>query len=517
MIDMKEYNLKSKILTSIIVLLLITGCSEKFLELDNPNQVTTLKFWQTQKDFEQGIAATYKMLSEESDGSYYMRTNPQITEGKTENFTVSTDVIGRYEICSYVNTMSNNNTAQIFRAQYRGIFRANQVIFYAPQIKGISEELRNTIVGEAKFLRGLYYFHLVNEFGSVPITTALAQTDADYFKDKATIPELWQQIISDWTDAEAVLPVKWPAEWTGRATKGAAIAFKGRAYLYQADWANAIIEYEKLANNEATYGYALMEDYAQLWDGNHRNSKESIFEIQYSRNKADVWGGMTASSTVYSQEVCANEAGGWEEILPTATLLNAMKQELTVDGDFDPRAKATIAWNYPGCVYYTMNFDSLYSAEELETGKPVIQNRKNCNWWNKNEGDWRSDLNEIPMRYADVLLSLAEAYTMSGQVNKAVPLVHRIRARANLVDKQTIMNGWSQTEMMTEIMHQRNVEFAREFVHFFDLRRWGTLEQVIKSSKELGWENYVKRNEYYPIPEAELKANPKITQNPDWM
>ena len=150
--------IKGKIITSFMVLLLIMGCSKDFLELDNPNQVTTLKFWQTQTDLEQGIAATYKMLSEESDGSYYMRTNPQLTEGKTENYTVSTDVIGRYEIGSYVNTMSNNNTAQIFRAQYRGIFRANQVIQYAPQIQGITEELRNTIVGEAKFLRGLYYF-----------------------------------------------------------------------------------------------------------------------------------------------------------------------------------------------------------------------------------------------------------------------------------------------------------------------------------------------------------------------
>ena len=164
-----------------------------------------------------------------------------------------------------------------------------------------------------------------------------------------------------------------------------------------------------------------------------------------------------------------------------------------------------------------MNFNSLYTAEEAESGKPVVQNRKNCNWWNMNEGDWRSDLNEIPMRYADVLMGLAEAYTKNNQVDKAAPLVHEIRTRANLTDKLAIMSGWSTTEMMTEIMHQRNVEFAREFVHFFDLRRWGTLESVIKTSKELGWENYVKRNEYYPIPEAELNANPKMTQNPEWM
>lgn len=506
-----------KIQALVIGLVFLIGCSEDFLNLDSPTQVTTLKFWQTPTDLEQGIAATYKMLSEESDGSYYMRTNPQLTEGKTENFTVSTDVTGRYEIGSYVNTMSNNNSYQVFRAQYRGIFRANQVLHYAPQIQNISEDLRNIVIGEAKFLRGLYYFHLVNEFGAVPMTTEIAQSSDDYFKDKATEEEVWAQIISDWDDAESKLPVNWESKWAGRATRGAAIAFKGRAYLYQAKWNEAITEYEKIQNNLATYGYDLLDNYEQLWDGKHENSKESIFEVQYSRIKADVWGGRTASSTVYPQEVCSNEAGGWEEILPTKTLLEAMTKELTATGGFDPRATATIAWNYPGCIYYTMKFDSLYSKEELETGKPVIHNRKLCNHWNRDEGDWRSELNEIPMRYADVLLGLAEAYTMTNQVGKAAPLVHKIRTRAKLTDKLATMTTWNQTQMMEEIRHQRNMEFTREFVHFFDLRRWGILEQTIQASKKLGWANFRKRNEYYPLPELELNANPKLEQNPDWM
>jgi hypothetical protein len=404
------------------------------LDLDDPNRSTITKFWQSKDDLEKGIAATYKMLNEESDGSYYMRTNPQLAEGKTENYQVSTDVIGRYEIGSYVNTISSNNTAQIFRAQYRGIFRANQVLAYAPEMDQVDEETRNTVTGEAKFLRGLYYFHLVNEFGSVPITTRLVETTEDYFVENSPIEDVWKQIISDWDAAEAVLPLKWDSEYAGRATKGAVIAFKGRAYLYQKEWNNAIAEYEKLVNNEAQYGYELMEDYAHLWDGQHRNCKESIFEVQYSRNQADVWGGRTATSTVYAQEVAHSRAQGWGEIIPTETLLKAMTKEQTVNGDVDPRAKATIAWNYPGCVYYQVPFDSLFAREleryEAGEAQRPIANTKNCNWWNVNEGDWRSDLNEIPMRYADVLMSLAEAYTMTGQVGKAAPLVHRIRTRA---------------------------------------------------------------------------------------
>ncbi|MDR2774571.1 MAG: RagB/SusD family nutrient uptake outer membrane protein [Tannerella sp.] len=507
--------INNKVFTLFAASLLLIGCSKDFLTLDNPNQTTVVKFWQSAADLEMGIATTYKMLSEEGDGSYYMRTNPQLLEGRTENFTVSTDVIGRYEVGSYVNTISSNNTAQIYRALYRGIYRANQVIHYAPHMEKVDEEIRTIVLGEAKFLRGLYYFHLVNEFGSVPLITQLAETSEDYFVARSPVEDIWRQIMTDWDEAENALPVRWVPEYAGRATKGAAIAFKGRACLYRQEWDRAIVEYEKLVSNEASYGYALMEDYAHLWDGQHRNCKESIFEIQYSRNQADVWGGRTATSTVYAQEVASNEAGGWEEILPTETLLKTMTKELTADGDFDPRAKATIAWNYPGCIHYQARFDSVY-ADELAEGKVVIHNRKNCNWWNRDEGDWRSDLNEIPMRYADVLVSLAEAYTQTGQIAKAVPLVHRIRERAGLSDLRTEMNGWNQEQMMSEIRHQRNVEFTREYVHFFDLRRWGILEQVIVESKELGWQNYRKRYEYYPIPENELNANPQLTQNPEW-
>jgi tetratricopeptide (TPR) repeat protein len=502
-------------LTLSAALLFLAGCSDDFLTLDNPNQTTVVKFWQSEADLEQGVAATYKMLSEESDGSYYMRTNPQLVEGRTENYTISTDVIGRYEIGSYVNTISSNNSFQVYRAQYRGIFRANQVLQYGPGMDKVDDDIRNTMIGEAKFLRGLYYFHLVNEFGSVPLITKLAETSDDYFVDRSPIEDIWKQILTDWDEAESVLPVKWPAEYTGRATKGAVIAFKGRAYLYQKEWNKAIAEYEKLVNNEATYGYDLMEDYFHLWDGQHRNCKESIFEVQYSRNQADIWGGRTATSTVYAQEV-AGSGIGWIEIAPTKTLLKAMTKELTVDGDFDPRATATIAWDYLGSVYYQMPFNERYE-EAIARGDEPIYCRKNCNWWNENEGDMRSDLNEIPMRYADVLLSLAEAYTMTGQVAKAMPLVQRIRTRAHLIDKTNEMSSWSQDRMMEEIMHQRNVELSREYVHFFDLRRWGTLEKVIKESQELGWQNYRKRYEYYPIPENELNANPKLTQNAEWL
>ncbi len=186
-----------------------------------------------------------------------------------------------------------------------------------------------------------------------------------------------------------------------------------------------------------------------------------------------------------------------------------MLQETTEGGDFDPRATATLAWNYPGCVFYQNGFDTTYESD-------AVWLRKNQNWWNTNEGDWKSELNEKGMRYSDVLLMLAEAYTMDGKISDAAPLVQRIRSRADLVDKETEMSGWNTNQMMDEIMHQRNVEFAREGLHFYDLRRWNKLEEVIKASQVEGYLNYTSKYEYYPIPESELENNPNMSQNGSW-
>lgn len=496
----------------LLSLLLLASCSD-FLDLDNPNKKTTQSYWQTQEDLEAGVAAIYNSLVEEAPSGYWAIEAMQMKECRTENFQTRNDVQGRFAISTFKNTPSTDVSSKIFRSFYIGIFRANQVIHYASQVKNIDENKRNELVAEAKFLRGLNYFHLAIEFGDAPIITKLITDQADYFVEKSPQSEIWKQVIADLGEAKKYLPVRYPSSQTGRATRGAAIAYLGKAYLYQGKWNEAEQEFKSLVDNEQTYGYGLLDNYAELFDGQHENSKESVFEIQFSlEGGPDIWTGnpaMRTRATTIAQECAPGEVGGWFELFPTKVLLDAFLKERAADGSFDPRALATIAWNYPGCVFYTYNFVEKFGAN-------AIWIRKNQNWWNKDEGDWKSTLNEYGMRYADVLLMLAEAYTMQKKMPQAIPLVNRIRARARLEDKSAIAATWTQDQMMKEIMHQRNLEFAREGFHFYDLRRWGTLEQVIKDSKVDGYANYSSRYEYYPIPEQELYNNPKMTQNDAW-
>lgn len=493
--------MNKRILILIVLTAFFAACTEDFLELQNPNEVTQASFWKTEGDLESGVAAIYANLGGSWNNTYWDQAGVQTRAGRTENFIMRTDVAARYRICRFLNVPSNGVSTILYQTAYKSIFYCNQVIHYGELIEDIDAATKKELIAEAKFLRGLFYFYLVTDFGSVPIVTDIAQSSDDYFKSKSTEEEVWQQVISDWKIAKADLPDSYGNDEIGRATKGTAIAFLGRAYLYRGEWTNVISELKEIIDNESSYGYGLMDDYHELFDGNHENNAEAVFSIKYGLPELGLY-------TVIGQENGPDNVGWWE-LMPTKTLLDAMLLEKTADNDFDPRATASLAWNYPGCVFYQKNFLDAWNEDDIWI-------KKYQRYWLEDEGNWQSSVDEYAMRYADVLLMYAEAQTMENNVAAAVPFVNRIRNRANLADKSAEMMTWSQEQMMEEIMHQRNVEFNREGLRWYDLRRWGTTEEVIKGGKALGWENYSSKYLYYPIPEAELDNNPDMTQNDPW-
>jgi hypothetical protein len=510
----KYKKMKTRYIYLISATLLFGACSESFLELDNPNKITTDNFWKTSDELESAVATIYNEMVEDYEG-HYGTVNWELNEGRTENFIIRNDVRARYEISTYLNTASNGCATSLYKGGYVGIFRANQVIEYGAAMQ-IDSAVKTPLIAEARFLRGLNYFFLVNDFGSVPLITKVAQSSSDYFVAKSTEEEIWQQVFSDLEYAKKYLPEIWSSAKKGRATKGAAIAFLGRAYLYHGDNDKALAELKSVVDNESTYGYGLQPNYAELFDGKHENGVEGVFEIQFSLlGGTSIWTSDPASktrATFVAQECAPGEANGWFELYPSKILLDAFLKEPASDGGFDPRATTTLAWDYPGCVYYQRGFDTTWTATDIWL-------RKNQNWWNANEGDWRSALNEYGMRYADVLLMLAETYTQSKtqqNISEAAKLVHRIRERAKLTNKLADMQAYTADQMMAEIRNQRNLEFAREGLHFYDLRRWGLLKSTITNAQKTGYQNYSSKHDYYPIPESELNNNPKMVQNTPW-
>lgn len=505
-----------KIIIHSTILLLLVSCSKKNLELTNPNSITSDTYWKTEADIQSALGATYGLFKNVDGGLWGVR-GVELSNGRGDDFFIRNDVSYLYQLSTFSNTPDNAAATNLWNIAYRAIFRANQILENIDKITSLSDQAKKAYIAEAKFLRGLNYFILVTNFGDVPLRNTLPKTTEDYFVAKSPEADVWKQIIQDFQDAQSGLPLSYDAKWTGRATKGAAIAYWGKAYLYTKDFAKA--EATLLQLTQAPYTYALMNNFGDNFIPTKENNQESVFEIQLSDvGGTNPWAGENANESLgvtTAQEFAPSEVAGWFEVSPTDKLFNEFQVEKTVSNDFDPRMYATLVWNYPGATFYTKPF----SAFALQFGYKSMY-KKYQNYWQANEltgangGSYTSSNNERALRYADVLLMLAEAITMQQRPAGAYTHVNTIRNRAQL---GALPAGYSSTQMMAEIRHQRMLEFAREGVRFYDLKRWGLLQQEITSSDKEGRQSYnPTKHEYFPIPQSELNANPKMIQSDPW-
>ncbi len=496
-----------------VLVLGLTACS-KNLDQVSPNSLVQSTFWKTDADFMSGLAATYKVFHDVNNGYFGVR-GIETTNGRGDDFFIRNDVKDLYQLSTFTNNATTGTPGSLFTGFYTCIYRTNQIIENAAS-STLPDASKQQYTAEAQFLRGVNYFYLAMNFGSVPIITKVPASQSEYYASQSPEADVWAQAVSDLQAAAAGLPAAYPAAMLGRATQGAAIGYLGKAYVYQKKWAEAEKAFKQLAQPsgvaQSPFTYDLMPNFGDNFTKAGDNSAESLFEIQNQNvGGSNPWSGENANEALgvtTAQEFAPTEVAGWFEVSATDKLFNEFQKEKAVGGDFDPRMYASLVWDYPGAMYYNRPFSDF----KLVFGyKSLI--RKYQNWHDANEGIYISDINEKALRYADILLLYAEALTMQGRTAEAYPLVNRIRTRANLAP---LTPGFSSAQMMTEIQHQRMLEFFREGQRFYDLKRWGLLEQEIKNSDKVGKEFFTAKNAYFPIPQGELNTNPNIHQNAGW-
>ncbi|UYQ90976.1 RagB/SusD family nutrient uptake outer membrane protein [Chitinophaga horti] len=284
------------------------------------------------------------------------------------------------------------------------------------------------------------------------------------------------------------------------------------------DWAKAEAALKQLT--VAPFTYDLTTDFGDNFVANRENNIESVFEIQLNDvGGTNPWSGENANESLgvtTAQEFAPSEVAGWFEVSPTDKLFNEFQVEKTVGGALDPRMYATLAWDYPGSVFYNKPF----SAFTLQFGyKSMFKKYQNYMQDNELSGtsgaaNYTSSNNERALRFADIELLLAEALTMQDRAGEAYPFVQDVRTRANL---GLLAAGLSKDAMMAEIRHQRFLEFAREGQRFYDLKRWGLLQQEVTNSDKVGKQFYVPlKHDYFPIPQGEINSNTAMKQNDLW-
>lgn len=495
-----------KIIAILSIIGLLAGCNSDVLDLTDPNAITTQTYWKSEADILSAMAATYNRIATPEMGE---SRAVLIYNGRGDDFFIRNDVQAFYQATTFTNTPDNGTVKELSQTPYRLIFRANQLLENVPDVPGVSAEKKELYLAEAKFLRAYAYFMLVNNFGDIPLILSVPQTTGDYFVKQSPKEEVLEQVKKDFHEASAVLPLSWSSEEVGRTTKGAALAYLGKAHLYTEKWDEVISALTPLTTSP--YTYELMENFGDNFVKETENNKESIFEIQFQ----DIAGlGLTNYS---AQNIAPAEVKGWFEAFPTNKIFNAFQEEKTVDGELDPRMYATLIWDYEGAMYYNRPFTDFKTP--FPQYKAMFKKYQNYNQDTESIGsagnNYNSDNNERVMRYDHVLMMLAEAHTMKGNVAQAHTYLSQIRKRANLDENKTA--GYGQQQMMEEIRRQCMLEFVREAHRFYDLRRWGLLKQELMNSDKEGREFYTEgKHDYFPIPQDEINTNSEIEQNPYW-
>ena len=500
--------------------IITTSCvnDEDLVQVD-PNNDAVDSFWKTDQDAIEGVNAAYGSLL--TDGTY-MRSTPLLLDLKGDDTRSNSPWDAMYNVGRFNSNVSDAAIyGWAYETYYQGIYRANQVLENVPAIS-MDGTLKNRILGQAYFLRGLYLFHAVNMFKNVPVPTKIAA-----FYPQKTEAEGWAQVIADFKAAADLLPPSYTnvtgldAGQKGRATKGAALGYLGKAYLFTKDFPNAKIAFKQVIDLGV---YSLVSNYRDNFTDTNENNSESLFEVQFSRSAGGVdlgWGGAPASGwgkTSARAITYGPRAFGWTDVQPTFTLFNEFQQEKTTTNAVDPRLDATMFYNKPGGMQlYGQNFATFYAGNAGDLNDLFCRKYENSDGAYANEFDWRSGINERLLRYADVLLMYAECLNETSDTPGAYTYIQMVRNRVGLPNLATVKPNMTQAQMRDQIGHERFLEFPLEGHRFDDIRRWGWLQDPVKlawlKTRDVEFNSYAKGREFFPIPQLERDNNPGTIQN----
>ena len=518
-----------------ITLLYISACLalSSCYKLDTVpySQVSGNTFWQTEEQALAGVLGIYNDLKKEN------------TFGIQFAYDDLTDVglgydVGFGDVIAGTFTDRTGTVTNRWKSGYDLIQRANHAIGNIQNME-IDAEKKNIMISEAKFLRALMYFQLSNLFGGLPIYDEQVDLNKDFAELKnprSSLADVQKFILEDLNFAIQNLPVKYEDKYLGRITKGAAVALRGKVYLYQKNWTNAIQDFEDIVyNKSADYNYSLSADYSSLFKMEGDNSAESIFSIQnmggtgfpYGMPMAFYMGSRSTFGSCWNNVMPStrfadsyeNKDGSpfnWDDYYPNYNTDNEVKKVAMMathtNGTYthlpdtakireiyanrDPRMNQTLVVPYSDYLGWNANQERNMKLI-LATGvnENFGQIRNNRGWltymWRKfvPEGNLKGALTDrahtpinFPIiRLADVLLMLSEAYNENGELNKAITELNKVRARSNMPginSGSAFLTVVNKQDMQIRISHERKVELAAEGHRYFDLKRWNQLSEV---------------------------------------
>ena len=510
-----KHNTYKIVVAVFLVLLSITACDKK-LEVTDQNNITQESYFKTASELQNGVNSIYStMRAAELVGREWFFTH-DMRGGETWAGGAQLEA-PRAELLKQASPSSTNAVmTNVWNGCYQMINKANVVLAKA---LGVTDNisLRDRLIGEAKFLRAWAYFELVSQWGKVPVYTAPI-TSPTGNKGKSEIAEIYTLIISDLTDAVSKLPASYSSNDLGRATKGAANTLLGRAQMQKGDYAAAKTALLAVVNS----GQYSLVNFSWNFDGDlqkgttavtsgHEANAESIFEVYFQDRGDDNfnwgyagelnppfnWGPQTVRNQEYGQS--------WGNVIPSNAILDEFEAT-------DPRYKMTF-WEegdiiltkggtVPGVALTAADLNVDASIHNGVSLKRIYKKYSILDWMQ--EGFKSTGLNQRVMRYADVLLMLAECEAEGASPAQAATYINMVRARPG-VNMAPVATP-DKTAALRAVMHERAVELAGEEVNNIDIIRWRKKGYFpsIKADPKPGQVNEL------PIPFAETSTNPLV-------
>ena len=344
---------------------------------------------------------------------------------------------------------SNGAVSNFWQYRYKGILRCNIAVERISKATFSDEEVKNRLVGEARFLRGYFYFELLRNYGGVPLITGFLLPEEIKGITRSSTEEVYKFIEDDLKAAADLLPQRseYAATDLGRATRGAALGILGKAYLYQDKWQEA---HDVLKSVIDESEYELLQNFGDVWSVDHNNSEESLFEVQYMYDGTYSLGG---SLTVMTG-ARSGPGDGWAWGQPTANLEQAYLDagdterlrwtiiktgctEIAGENKFDAFVKNSKDMaNYNAYIEkYGWDPDSYIIDPAQHKSARIV--RKYFVPLEKRPEIYNIDkipLNHRILRYADVLLMYAEASNELGEDEAARKALNEVRSRVKLSD-----------------------------------------------------------------------------------
>ena len=490
-----------------LLLLLVVGfssCENNILDLESLTEPVDDVFYKNEEELNLALNGTYNSLRLTTD--YKIPLMVAMDNG-------ATDIGVSRGVCSAMmnqgqgtQSSTNGGFLTIYSDHYKGIARANALLENMVRSKDVvSETIYKQIEAQALFIRAFHYMYLTELFGDVPFLNKVIKVPTEGLIPRESKKVIIDQILADLKKAAEVLPYSWKGE-PERITKGPALGLHARISLYNGYYAEAAASTKEIMDNEQAFGYSLHANYGELFQLAGQASAEIMFIMPF---KYEYY------ITQFSVTQGSRNKGAVSVMVPTQSMVDSYE---CIDGETidkskvyspkrpfenrDPRLKASIITpqsEWAGMIFESHPDSTTYRLVNGAIGgsnsdcRTVSWPAAFCGYlWKKNTIEetqvkiqsW-DDHNFILMRYAEILLTYAEAKIMQGEVDESVlTAINRVRARAYGVDVSATADYPAITTMdvaklKTIIQRERKVELADEGFRLFDIRRWKIAEKVM--------------------------------------